>query len=699
MSRFIRSYRFIRLSKINLLYALLLGALPTIILMLTSPLNLSKYEVNLTQRIVHQSYWYEDLESDLKKEKLCVGYNPDSTVNLYIVNDEDELLGQFNLEYPQAKPYSYKGPVSHDINGDGIKEIILLTQNGDSLFINAFDYRHLEVVLESRFITVIGGFNQKKDYNAHWLGWFDVNDDKVEELYFSISAGFALFPRRIFRYDFINDSLLCSANTGAAFLTGEVFPNNSSFNLMVSSAASSNTAASYPYPYHDTCCWIFNFNKDLELISHPIPLGSYPSNATPIIKIAGRAFCIYSAYNQSKVRSIILEISPEGKIVDSLAIPNISIVPSKGLPCFEDILFTYSRFDVNENIAYGTDPLIKLPVSKVRFLKGSIPQFQEDLDLDGKLETMLYNRETISYIFYPDGQFTKGLVITPLKLENSFITAKYYPWLKKGEIAFSSSTESEIYTYSSNPNYKFRVLIWFMIYCLSVTFVLAVMYLQRKRMESQHKLEQEVADLNLQNLRNQLDPHFTFNALNSVGNAIYQEDKDKAYDLFQRFIRMIRSSLLDSQHVFRSLDEEIQFTIDYLEFQKTRFRDRFDYSIFLDPELNPKINEIPKMLIQGFAENAVKHAFNGIDYKGKISISLLKEDHGYKVLIEDNGIGIAHSKMLGTTSGTQKGEQIIRDQIKQINKLYQRKITIKVTDKADLDGLATGTRVEILLFY
>src|SRR6056297_2245988 len=117
----------------------------------------------------------------------------------------------------------------------------------------------------------------------------------------------------------------------------------------------------------------------------------------------------------------------------------------------------------------------------------------------------------------------------------------------------------------------------FTIYLLSVLFVYLIQKLQRKQFEKKQEREKRIAELQLQNLKNQLDPHFTFNAMNSIGLHIYEEDKEKAYDQFVRFARLIRSSLLSSDKIFRSLEEELQFTEDYLEFQKERFGDKFDY--------------------------------------------------------------------------------------------------------------------------
>jgi LytS/YehU family sensor histidine kinase len=216
-------------------------------------------------------------------------------------------------------------------------------------------------------------------------------------------------------------------------------------------------------------------------------------------------------------------------------------------------------------------------------------------------------------------------------------------------------------------------------------------------MIEKYELQHKIQDLQLQNILNQLDPHFTFNVLNTLGNYIYKQDKEKAYDLFQRFTRIIRSSLLVSDKVFRTLNEEIKFTEDYLEFQKIRFKERFNYTFDIDKNIDLQNIQFPKMLIQVFAENAVKHAFYGLDYTGQVSIKIIKESNKLMVIIEDDGIGISQSKKLKVTSGTQKGEQILEEQVRQINKLYQTEYTVLIEDKINLGDPQTGTRITITI--
>lgn len=680
------------------LYTLLLGLVPAVVIILALPVSLDPYIIELKSRQLNRFCWFDDLESDGMKEKLSIGHNDDNTLYLIVYSDMNKHLGQFNFEYSPANSKSCFIPASVDINLDGTKEVVLFTQNEDSLFINAFDYNQLGISVESRFITTIGGYNEKQDYQIIGLGSFDTNYDSVDEFFFSVVAGFAVNPRQVYRYDFASDSLIYSVNTGASFLPGERMGKYDECKLFVTSSATGNIPSAYPDPYHDSCCWIFGFDQDLDLIFDPIPIGSYPSSLLEAWFIDNQAYFIYSSRNSKHAMTILYKMDMAGKIIDSLIIEEeykmteIWDLSLKDGP-------SYYLSSVGRSRKYIFDPeSFGLYLDRPRsFFKNSYPVLQEDLNLNGRIEYLFLDKIKWRYVFYPEARFRKPIMIDPVGDPIFKEYANFYPATGKGEIILASKNSSEIHEYFKNPKYKFRFLYWSLIYAISVCFVSGIMYLQRRRITKQYRLEQQVAELQLQNLQTQLDPHFTFNALNSVGNAIYQENKEKAYDLFQRFTRMIRSSLMVSQQVFQTLEGEIQFTRDYLEFQKTRFRDKFDYTFDIELDIDLKKTKIPKMLIQSYAENAVKHAFHDIDYKGQITISVKKDPQGINIIIDDNGIGINRSKQLKATSGTQKGEQILKDQIRQINRLYDRKIIVNVFDKSEIPKTESGTRIELIL--
>lgn len=674
---------------------MLFALIPTLLVINFVPLNLEKLIVNRSSKFHNRKYWFDDLESDDKKEKFAVGYNPDSTLFLFVFDDRNNFLGQLNFEHRRFIAREAEPAVSLDVNQDGTKELFLFTRKKDSLFLNVFDYTRMRILRESRFVTMLGGYNSKEDFSLDGLGTYDVNGDSVPEIYFSITGGFSLSPRQLYRYDYMNDSLLASVNTGAPFERGEGIVSNGRFHILLPASANGNFDSGSHVPYLDTAAWIFGFDQDLQLTFDPFYLGSYPFNVQSMVYLDSKGYCM--ADSDSTDFSRLIRVSLDGRVEKGAYIrgqggSKIYSVNTSG----RDLHFI-NHIANSRTLLLDPGSIKLIPDRRVRHLSRKAPLLSEDVDNDGTADLVAVNYG--DYVAsLSTGRNLKHKVDIRLEAPAFYmVTANYYPELSRGELAFNSVIGTESFEYRKNPRFKLRYVIWFGIYMQSVGFVMLVLYYQRRRIEHRHALERQVADLQLQNIRNQLDPHFTFNALNSVGNAIYQENKEKAYDLFQRFTRMIRSSLMTSQQVFQSLQDEITFTTDYLEFQKTRFRDLFDYSFEIDPAVDLERTEIPRMLIQGYAENAVKHAFHGIGHKGEIRITISSSVRGVMIRIEDNGIGIHRSKELGATSGTLMGEHLLQEQINQIRKVYNCTIEVSVSDRAEAEMGASGTEVQIKL--
>jgi two-component sensor histidine kinase len=521
-----------------------------------------------------------------------------------------------------------------------VKDFLFFSQSQDSIFLNVFSYRHLQYIRKERFITTVGGYNSHKDFHYVSNGVLDVNNDGVEEVFFTISGVFALFPRRVFRYDFAHDELLKGMNTGV-YHFGQIQADKSDTLLLLVSPAYGNTPSDFPYSYRDTCCWLFAYDKNLEFVNQPSPIGTVYSNLYEPIQYKEHFYFLYNGNELNGVCSVLYKVDSKGHICDSLLL-------SKSYKGLFKVPFTSHSYYIED--AHSKEAIV--------------------LNLD-------------------KFKLTKKKTFTHFRFD-------YDEKLKSGILAIACNESTFYYKYSDNPYHVLRYPFAFAVYLISVLFIAFIVYKQNKRLENRQALEHQINDLQLQNLRAQLDPHFTFNALNSVANAIYKEDKEAAYDLFQRFTRMIRSSLMMTDKVFRTLEEELQFTSDYLEFQKTRFKTRFDYSIIVEEAISTSDIQIPKMLIQNFAENAVKHAFHGVDYKGEISISVLMNNDKIVIHIEDNGIGINTSKAQGHTSGTQKGKLLMQSQIAQINKMYGRDMSLSIADKSD-SSLESGTLVSIVL--
>ncbi len=245
----------------------------------------------------------------------------------------------------------------------------------------------------------------------------------------------------------------------------------------------------------------------------------------------------------------------------------------------------------------------------------------------------------------------------------------------------------------------FYQLIWFWIIFVALAsaalLFIGASIMKRKKLKQQEHLETEkrMVELRLLNLQNQIEPHFTFNALNSIASIILKEDKNLAYSYFVKFSKLIRRTMSSSESLVRSIDDEIAFVKDYLDINRLRFEYSFEYTVFIDPEIELS-DLIPNMTIQTFVENAIKHGLADLAGNGKLKIEVLKNNGNLHISVEDNGVGREKARQTAHLS-TGKGLKILTGYFDYFNSFNKQKINWKIIDLYKSDGTAAGTRVEV----
>ena len=261
--------------------------------------------------------------------------------------------------------------------------------------------------------------------------------------------------------------------------------------------------------------------------------------------------------------------------------------------------------------------------------------------------------------------------------KNEEISAKTIDLLRANQTISEKSTTNQ------------RLLIYgllLVILLLSISGYLMYNNMQRKRIANQL--------LALKSLRSQMNPHFIFNALNSVNHYISKQDERAANKYLSDFSKLMRSVLENSQEDFISLAEEIDILKLYLKLEHNRFSEKFDYEFTLDESLNKEQIQIPPMLVQPYVENAIWHGLRYRENKGFLSVKINKEQQQVFIEIEDNGIGRKRSRALKTIN-QQKNESTgmnnIEHRVEIINRMYATNINAKVIDLPD----DSGTRIEL----
>jgi LytS/YehU family sensor histidine kinase len=212
------------------------------------------------------------------------------------------------------------------------------------------------------------------------------------------------------------------------------------------------------------------------------------------------------------------------------------------------------------------------------------------------------------------------------------------------------------------------------------------------------ELQQQKTELEMQALRAQMNPHFIFNSLNSINNFILENDRLMASEYLNKFSRLVRMILQNSQASLISLESELESLKLYLELEALRFNYHFTYRITVPKELDIEGLKVPPLIIQPYAENAIWHGLMQKEEKGQLDIEVSQENDHLFFKIADNGIGRKAATAAASKSATRHksmGLQITADRITRLQSLSGTESPVTIIDLVNTDGSGAGTEVFI----
>jgi sensor histidine kinase YesM len=226
-----------------------------------------------------------------------------------------------------------------------------------------------------------------------------------------------------------------------------------------------------------------------------------------------------------------------------------------------------------------------------------------------------------------------------------------------------------------------------------------------QKLESEKKqaeLQRQAAELEMQALRAQMNPHFIFNCLSSINRIIMKNDSRSASDYLTRFSRLMRMVLINSQRSMIPLEDELQMLRLYLDMERLRFKDSFNYSIIFTNTIDEGAVFVPPLLLQPFCENAIWHGLMQKDRHGQLNIELSMDNKVLQCTISDDGIGReAAERLKSKSAGTQKsmGLQITAQRLALLNQDKGIHTLYEIEDMKDENGNAAGTKVIVRIAY
>ncbi len=231
------------------------------------------------------------------------------------------------------------------------------------------------------------------------------------------------------------------------------------------------------------------------------------------------------------------------------------------------------------------------------------------------------------------------------------------------------------------------------------------MQLAREKELELLKLNKDLATSQLTTLRAQMNPHFIFNALNSIQQYVLQGNVVEANRYLSKFSKLQREILLCSNQHFISLEKEIGILDSYLQLEQLRFGESFTYAISMTDEIDPAEIKIPPMMMQPFVENGIWHGL--MPKQGDKNLKIHFDLHTDDILlatIRDNGIGREASAKLKQNNGgsnklhESKGMSMVHQRMQLLQQQYDKPFEVAVTDITDITGMVQGTQVALKIF-
>lgn len=304
---------------------------------------------------------------------------------------------------------------------------------------------------------------------------------------------------------------------------------------------------------------------------------------------------------------------------------------------------------------------------------------QTNLEIDfSAIYYLRRDRIAIKYLLIRNGD-TSQYMLSETKLRLNA--------LKSGDYELIISAYDIDYPYNNGRSKSFKFTIdppfyqtwWFYSLILLGLAGLAYIVYKRKldRLREFSQYEKKISLLKLEALKAEMNPHFIFNCLSAIKDYVMQADVEKSQYYLGKLAKLIRLALYNSKDEFISLGEEIQFIDTYIELERMRFDDKFDFIKEFDLEQYSHI-QIPTMILQPFIENAIRHGKIGqLDKQGKLYLSIYDQDDYLVFDIRDNGMGYKESQKLkatGADSHRSMAMDIIQERIAIYNRSYQLKI-------------------------
>lgn len=367
--------------------------------------------------------------------------------------------------------------------------------------------------------------------------------------------------------------------------------------------------------------------------------------------------------------------------------------------------------DIND--FYNSASQIPVYIEALRINNRMVPvKQQQQLPYDQNFVSIAYkgisvrSEGQVKYIYKLEGLDT-GWTYT----KNIYVQYTTLPPGNYRFVVYAINDDGEMSSYPATLAFAIQKPFWLrwwfvLLVTFSASVIVYVLYKNRirqikKREEDKAALSRQIAESELKALRAQMNPHFMFNAINSIQNFVLKNDSTSAQKYLTKFARLIRSVLENSKHEMVQLSKEIEALQLYMELEALRASFGFDYELVLEESVNSKQIYIPPMMIQPYIENAIIHGIVPLTARrGNLSVKFRQSDSVLICTIDDNGIGRAGAeeiKLRKQLSHESMGMEVTNSRIDILNTHWHTlSVQVVVNDKFN-NGEPAGTTIEITM--
>jgi len=661
-------------------HPLVIGLLLGVLTVLIAPPIVQKYKVKTSLGVSgnnHLRYYMNPHVNAI--EKVPVDLWLDSYSNVCALeNDLDSDDHEIYSRRLIGMMLQYPAPHCADLDRDGNNEFMYLSTYNDTL---CFYIHDVETKKLKRKVPVIPDFGNEQ-MNKSQIFYFGVHQDiSKEHPVFCFAVGKS--TNRLFCYDYLSNTL----SKHLPFGKDEVIHNGGqllSQEGKVFYAIRTVRKTKILDQFH-------LFDQDMHLL--------FSSNIQEYRQM----------YICDDQQNLVLYHTKSLKYFDLEASLAARQLMCKELPLPEEVRQLRVSADYNKHVfttlkdgEKGKIMAVSVPELKSSFI--SIPGYSRlgsvlyagDVDENGVGDVIVCNLNPgEEALIITEAHTGRHAVSIPLSREQllAFNVVKQ----EKGKLLLQMYGTQLVIQYGENADYVYRWLWYLLIVVVYILISMLIQFVTKKRHEELYYYKDKMAELHMRNMRDRIDPHFVFNAINSSSSFLLCGERMEAYNYLSKLSGLLRYSLKHADQVMSPLKDELRNCQHFLDIQQMRFNNQFDYTIHMD-EAVPEDVLVPPALLVNLTENCIKHGFNGVESGGEIKVVIRKTAKGLLILLEDNGIGrqAAAQRTNGRTS-TGTGESVIRQYVLLLNRKNNNQVSFSVIDLKDDQGAALGTRSEFFI--